>query len=568
MKKFFASLLLAYLMLLQAGDADAQKVDLDPMPITVAYTRLPKQPFPASYSQYSADFSANPGDLKSVGLDEKFFLNNLKVYGYEKIPQGGQFSLQLKLSDFTKGEAALKTRKETTKDPSGKEITATYYYYEAKYDHNLNLKVVTEDGKTAFTKDYLSGGRTFKSKEFSSQADVDAYIKNGKMGKDMAKADQDGLVGAMKEIHEEINTLFGYTPITITEQLQILNSRSHPDFSGFYSAYETLRQAFVTMKADQPLDSVRLLSQTAINYFAGQKDKYISDEKSDKKLRYACLYNLTLVHFWLEDLDKAAEYAQAVITNDYDPKDGKRALSAIDDLKEAFRNTGKNTRHLAMQATPTPAPDALSDAPPKTYDTDSDDRKDAYKQKSLGLSVSTVQYNGTVTGTDGIEKNVLFLAESPNSIGLSFGAGGNVRYAIDLGEKYKIEYLDKGKIAGFAFDGRIFKIMPFKSANSVNLGASKTVLELLYDSPQIKAYLAYADDKDGVMNPPEYVLYHVGKEEYTSLNSIKFALNLNKGIKKAYANCPAVLEAAEKEVFSRNAESIVKLAKMLEECKP
>jgi len=495
MKKFLAALLSTYLVLLHAGDASAQKVDLDPMPVNVAYTRLPKLPFPASYAQYSADFSANPGDLKAVGLEERFFLNNLKVFGYEKIPQGGQFSLQLKLSEFASGEKTLKTRNETTKDRSGKETTTTYYFYEAKYKHNLSLKVVTEDGKAAFTKEYLPGDRTFKSVEFRSKADIDAYINNGNMGRDLAKADQDGLVLAMKEIYEDINTRFGYTPLTTTDNLQILNTRSHPDFSGFNSAYETLRQAFATMKADQALDSVRLLSQKAIDYFNEQKDKYTSDEKTDKKLRYACLYNLTLIHFWLEDLDKAAEYAQAVITNDYDPKDGKRALAAIDELKEAFRNTNKNTRHLALKVTPVaPAPDALSDAPPTTYDTDSDERKDAYKQKSLGLSMNTVQYNGTVTGTNGIVKNVLFLAENPNAVGLSFGAGGNVRYADDLGEKYKVEYLDKGKIASFTFDGRTFNILPFKSANSVNLGSSKTIMELLHDSPQFKAYLAYADD--------------------------------------------------------------------------
>lgn len=53
----------------------------------------------------------------------------------------------------------------------------------------------------------------------------------------------------------------------------------------------------------------------------------------------------------------------------------------------------------------------------------------------------------------------------------------------------------------------------------------------------------------------------------TSLNSIKFALNLNKGIGKVYGDCPGVKEVLDKDGFKRSPESITNLAKLIEGCK-
>jgi hypothetical protein len=316
------------------------------------------------------------------------------------------------------------------------------------------------------------------------------------------------------------------------------------------------------MKADKPLDSVRLLLQPVLDYFNNQKDKYNPAEKAEKKLKYACLYNLALLHFWMEDLDKASEFANAVIANDYDPKDGKRVLEDIEDLRKDFTSTGKTTRHLKFELGEEPSEKASE----VTYKSDSDERKEDHKTKSLALTPNTVQYEGTVTGTDGIETKVLFLVENPRMTGLAFSSTGNVRYAIDLGTEYNVVRINKAKLAAFSFDGRTFKVSSFKSANSVNIGGGKTILEVLNDSPKVSAFLAFAGDNDGLTNPPEYVLQKVVEQQFISLNGMKFALDLNKGIRKSFEDCPTVLEAATKDEFKRKAEDIVRLAKLLEDC--
>jgi len=539
----------------------AQKVDLDAEPLSVHYTSLPLKPFPAEYQTYSATLSANPSDLPAIGLSERFFTDNLKVSGFKKVKEGGNFNLELNMSDYRQAGGESKTNVTQQKDRSGKMMEVKTYYYVANYEHALTLRVKDQEGKKVDERTWLYGTRTFKSREFNTTADLNDYLR-ASLGRDIAVDDQKGMTAAMKEIYQYLNTQFGYYDAAEKPVLWILDSEKHPDYPGFQQALSTARSALATMKADQPLDSVRLLLQPAIAYFDQQKDKYNPEEKAQRKLKYACLFNLSVLHFWIENLDKAAEYANGVIANDYDGKDGKRLLEAVTDLQRSYVNTGKNTRHLKFEF----AEDAETQAAEVKYDSNAEERKEDYKRKTLDLSPNTVQYEGWVTGTDGKEKQVLFLVESPRSAGLAFAYNGNVRYAVDMGARYTLSRIDKGKLAAFGFDGRTFRVVQYRTANAVNIGNTKVIMEVLYESPKYNAFLAFTGDNEALNNPPEYVIQQVSDLAFTSLNGLKFALNLNKGIKKVYESCPAAVEAADKEGFKRNADDIIRLVKMLEAC--
>jgi hypothetical protein len=555
-KNFFP--LLAILFCLTAA---AQKVDLDGEPLTANFTRLPRKPFPADYLTYSAVLSANPQDLKSVGLAEPFFISNLQVFGFQKVNTGGNFNIDLSLSDYRQTGSETKTATTKTKDRAGKEIETKTYYYEVKYEHGLTLKVRNQDGKQLEERSLLGGEHTFKSREFSTVGEVNNYIRAA-LGQDLAKEDQNAIVGAMRDIYDHLNSQYGYTPTKTTFKLQILDSEKHPDYAGFQQAYKGAKVAMNSMKPDVALDSVKLALKPVMEYFSQQKDKYNPAEKGDKKLKYACLYNLSLLYFWTEDFEKATEFANALIANDYDPKDGKRLIEDIEELQKEFEKTGKTSRHLKFEAPVEVSPTT----PPVAYKSDSDERKVDYKVKSLDLTPNTMQYEGWVTGTDGKETKVLFLVENPRMTGLLFSSVGNVRYAIDLGERFKVNRINKANTTAFGFDGRTFKVLPFKSANSVNIGGGKTILEVLEEGSKIGAFLAFAGDNEGLTNPPEYVIQKIADQEYVSLNGLKFALNLNKGVKKTFSDCPAAVEAADKDGFKRTSESIVQLAKLLQAC--
>ncbi|HRI61270.1 MAG TPA: hypothetical protein PK228_16130, partial [Saprospiraceae bacterium] len=384
-----------FTLILFSVPLSAQKVDIDAETVTVRYTSLPSRPFPPDYQTYSAILSANPSDLMSLGMADYFFTNNLKVAGYKKIKTGGNFNLELIMSDYRSAGGEMKTNVTQGKDRSGKMQETKTYYYVAGYEHSLTLKVKTQDGKTAAEESWLKGVRTFKSRAFNTTAELNDYLRVS-LGRDIAQDDQKAMSEAMRSIYQYLNRQFGYGHVNENPVMQVLDSDKHPDYADFQQAFQTSKSALATMKPDQPLDSVRLLLQPALTYFEQQKDKYNNKEdKGQRKLKYACLYNLSVLHFWTENLDKAAEYANEVIAHDYDPKDGKRMLEAISELKGSYKRTGKTTRHLKFEFPEDAEPQAVE----VKYDSDSEERKQEYKRQSLGLTPNTVQYEGWVTGT-------------------------------------------------------------------------------------------------------------------------------------------------------------------------
>jgi hypothetical protein len=543
----------------------AQRVDLDGEAFSVSYVRLPRKPLPAEYTTYSNSISANPDDLRAMGLYEHAIKKQLVVSGYQQVESGGNFFVEARFSDFTPNSSETKTRTETFTDKAGKTVKTTYYQRTGSYAQTLTMKVVNQEGKVLENKEVVTSPTLFSSKEYTSKEDFDYYLRTGGFERDMKTNNQQALNSGLREIFGILNQAYGYLPVTETHKLQILDSEKHPDYAGFQKSWQAARAAFAAIQAEKSLDSARNIMQPAIEYFTKQKDTYNAEEKSGKKLKYACLYNLALIHFWLEDLDKAAEYALAVVTNDYDEKDGKRLLEDIEQLRNAYAKTGKNTRHFKVRTEVSETQKTETEA--VAYKTDGDDRKKAAKEKSLRLTANTVQYDGKLYTIGGQEIAVVFLVENPRMAGLSFGRAGNVRYGIDRGERYDLFTIDKTTAAGFTFDGRTFKVLPFKTANSLNFGASRTIMELIHESPSIEAYLAFGNDNESVNNPPEYVIHDVKAEEFTSLNGAKFVLNLNKGIKTVYRDCAAVMEIAEKDGFKRNGEDMAKLAKLLASCK-
>ncbi len=553
----------------------SQKVDLDEKKVTVRFTQLPSNPFPKNFETYSVSLSANPRDLSGIGLAETFFTNNLVVAGYRKVEEGGHFNLYLTLHDYKSGKGETKTNK--AKDRFGRETGGVTYSYEAGFEHMLTLLVRSQDNPKIEQRNWLEGTRKYVSKEFANTRDLNNYATSRQVGLDIAKKDQEDIINTMKSIRGYLASAYGYQETAEYATLMFLDSEKHPDYAQFLEAFNAAQKALEALLPHEPIDSAKVLARTSIEYFTKQKDTYDTSDKSGRKMKYACLFNLMTLHFWLENFDAASSSAQELIANDYDKKDGERMLEAITTTRKSLEVCNRTTRHFVIEtpiAESTPSVTNSENGGQKqesvevSYQTDSDERKLAQKEKSLSLTPNTVKYAGSITGTDGKEYPVIFLVENPRTAGLIFGYAGNVRYAVDLDNTYHVQRIDKSKVSQFSLDGRTFKVVSFRSANTLSLsGASKTIFEVIADLQTHAAYLAYSGDNEGVIsNPPEYVVENKKEQSLTSLNSMKFALSFNKGISKTFDYCPAVVEDAKAGNFKRNHDEITRLVTMLNDC--
>ena len=99
---------------------------------------------------------------------------------------------------------------------------------------------------------------------------------------------------------------------------------------------------------DQPLDEAFDRLKAPIEYYESIPKRYSSNEKADAKLRYSAYYNLAKLYFYLDEPDKARQYADALIKNGYDDSDGRSLIEKADALSDLFQRNGARTRHFAI----------------------------------------------------------------------------------------------------------------------------------------------------------------------------------------------------------------------------
>ncbi|MDR3268355.1 MAG: hypothetical protein LBT83_04730, partial [Tannerella sp.] len=82
-------------------------------------------------------------------------------------------------------------------------------------------------------------------------------------------------------------------------------------------------------------------------YFKRIPEKYADpNHKADVRLRYAAYFNLCTIYFFADEPEKVAEYADRLIANGHDAKDGEQLKKEAAALKKAFDKTGIRTCHF------------------------------------------------------------------------------------------------------------------------------------------------------------------------------------------------------------------------------
>ena len=86
----------------------------------------------------------------------------------------------------------------------------------------------------------------------------------------------------------------------------------------------------------------------ALAYFDSIPKLFTEDNKKHKKMRYSAYYNQMVTYFNIEDFAKAEAFANLLIANDYDGKDGKKMLEAIKEKKEVWETNKVTSSHYPI----------------------------------------------------------------------------------------------------------------------------------------------------------------------------------------------------------------------------
>jgi hypothetical protein len=342
-------LFLAIATLLLASFVVAQKVDLDPLYSTVVFKSLPIEPLGEEFKTYSIFVSID--DITQQYYPKYLVNDKINLHGFKKIngmKEKPDIQIRLNAANFKITKTEVKSRVEETKDKSGK-VTSTKTYYKLNIAHSfdasyevVNLKENKTLIKTSLTNNTIN---IYNTQEYNNKNSLMEYYKLNQnlIIKEIITG---RFTSFYSLINDKINLFYGFPNKKETVKLWVLDTKKHPEYEEHQKNLNGLKELYTTFNPNEPLDGIKENAKPYIDYLNGLLNKYTSEEKPDKKMRYSAFYNLGMLYLYLDMPDEAIEMGDKLIINDYDKGDGKSIIKNAEELKALFEKNKIYTRHF------------------------------------------------------------------------------------------------------------------------------------------------------------------------------------------------------------------------------
>lgn len=327
--------------------AAAQKIDIDRAHAITSWIHLPNSKVDSSFHTYSCTVE-DAYNLGSYGLIESEMKKNYcTINGYAPLEFNGDLRVNVTILPFKILDATVVSRVEKTKDKSGRELSQTYYKYQVSYQGGLTWILMDKNDNKLLVKSlsmFVSIEKSFGNEYGTYKEASDSYNNNrASIHREIASS---LITPQLSEMNSKINNEFGYYPVKERFVLWTLDTKKHPENEIFRKNIDAAKAAFNAISANGLTAKDSAAIKPIEDYFSEIPKKYTGTEKNDLKLRYVAYYNLAQMAYYMDDFDKASEYANLLIQNEYDEKDGKNILKDVKNTQSFLANRYKSSRRF------------------------------------------------------------------------------------------------------------------------------------------------------------------------------------------------------------------------------
>lgn len=520
----------------------------------VSYNRLPDTPLPTEYTTYSASINSPNKDLTQLGLSPGKLINSyLNLRAFKRLNEGGHFHINIEIGALNITKLENKEIETTKEDKEGNKTTTKTYQKIITYQTTSSLQLVdiggnilieriinTPDkgGRHIFTKDSRGPSRS----DFSSVENLEKEWerRRGVTINEITKAE---ITKAFKAYSDIISNRIDTRIVRTRVELLLPKGRKVSNAEEFVSITEQAVAILGKMTADEAVTPLRSEIAPVLDFWIAQTEAYDPTGKNTAKVHHACLYNLALTHFYLENFPVAREYiarCQALeikkgTTSDLAENIDKTTKMMLDkgvntlhfgfDLSDVQEPVNANYAYLYQGIPPPPAPNAMN----KRLE-----GVPGYIITTMGDSLA-----GSFIFSDGKQN-------TPH-----FYEGGNVTF-INLDKDATNERLvDPREIRRASFNGRKFIRMKF--ADALSPVKRNNLLEILETGPKMTLYYFHPFHTPGEGN------LAIQKEEESPLNlsivNPRF-VKWKASFSQLFEDCPALKSAIEAGEYSRSEKNI------------
>ena len=344
MKKLYIYLLLVFPLAIAAQ----KSVDLDKFRFSVQYRSLPTMKLDSTYRTYNVEIETTR--MMNPFMQELTPEKSVKLGGWRKLQSDGHLEIRIKFGDLLPGDVAVKERVVTTKDKNGVITgTKTFYSQEVTYTFEAEASITDYRGVHIMDQQMASrdNKRIYRSPEFALRPLAESYFIVNSMAvtKELIR---ENVNNAIHNLSQQITNNFGFEEVTANDYIWIIDTRKHPENSAWKKAVQQMNEVLFNLTASTPVAGAKEQLKPVIDYFEKIRKNYASNNRHDRKIRYASYFNLAVLYYYLDDPASMAKEANGLVLNDFDTKDGKGFESTAAWLRNQFQQTNINTRHFPI----------------------------------------------------------------------------------------------------------------------------------------------------------------------------------------------------------------------------
>lgn len=338
-----------YICFLLPASVFAQKrVDLDKFGFTVQFRSLPNYKLDSSYRTFNVE-------IEETKIMEPFIRdfepeNSVMIDGWKKLPAAGHLNVKVKMDELIPESFATKERVENITDRNGR-VTGTRKLYSQEVTYTFSANAIISDYKGNHIKDQELASRSFKqtytSPEFPIKHIATGYFMLNSKNV-ISELYRQSVNKATRYLSNRLSDDFGFGEVTVNDFMWIIDSRKHPEYDEHRKAFQQLNSALFSIDANTPIDGLREQLKPVIKYFESIKKNYSSNNKHDRKIRYASFFNLAVIYYYLDDPQMMMKEASGLALNDFDANDAKGFEESALRLKNQFQLFNIYTRHFRV----------------------------------------------------------------------------------------------------------------------------------------------------------------------------------------------------------------------------
>ena len=332
----------------------------------VAYNRLPDKPLPASYTTYSASVRTKYDVLSLSGFSSNNLIKKYFVLrAFKMLPEGGHFHINATVDRFKVESLQPKTHEKTKKDKEGNKKKVTQYTREIVYRMPITMTIEDKDGNVLEQILYNNpnGGlrHTFLKNNGSKFDSLEEMNKAWKKGAATFRAiRKEAIEKAFSEFSTLIKDKYDTQEAQALVQLKVPKGKKVQGASQFESQASKAARILKRIRANVPLGSAKNNLQPMLNFWNHQKDNYSASHKKEGKIHHACLYNLAIVNYHLDNFEEAERYAEAAVATKQKKIITRDLLKEIKQMKRKTRAQGISTLHFPINLSTATGPTGVN----------------------------------------------------------------------------------------------------------------------------------------------------------------------------------------------------------------